>query len=162
MKRLLRPNLEVGNLKEIPLDVLAKKNIRGIIFDLDNTIIAWDKREMEQEIIEWLRLLQAKGFKLCIVSNSMKKRVRIIAESLAFPYAARAGKPLRRGFRKALELLSLEGDEVAVVGDQLFTDVLGGNRIGAFTILVRPLGQKEFFTTRCMRILEGLVFKRKK
>lgn len=162
IKGLLRPDLMVEHLFDIPLDVLEKNQIRGMIFDLDNTIIAWNGKEMEEDIIHWLRTVQKRGFQLYIVSNSMKNRVRRIAEQLSVPFTARAGKPMRGGFRDALTLFGLDGGSVAVVGDQLFTDVLGGNRIGAFTILVKPLSDREFFTTKLTRIVEKIMLRKRK
>ena len=161
IRRLLYPDLEVERLIDIPMTLLKEKNIQGLIFDLDNTIIGWDSNEMQQEIISWLSNLKDKGFKIYIVSNSMKKRVKNIAESLSIPYIARAGKPMNYGFLKALKNLNLDSNSVAVVGDQIFTDVLGGNRIGAFTILVKPLSKKEFFTTQLTRKFERLLLDRK-
>lgn len=161
IKRLLYPNLEVEHLFDIPLTLLQEKNIQGFIFDLDNTIIAWDSNEMQAEITKWLKALMQQGFKIYIVSNSMTGRVKNIAEKLALPYTARAVKPMNYGFRQALKELNLDSAHVAVVGDQVFTDVLGGNRIGAFTILVKPLGKKEFFTTQITRAFERLIINRK-
>lgn len=158
IKRLFYPDLSVDHIRDIPIDILEAKQIRGVIFDLDNTIIAWGSANMDGEMIKWLRLLEKRGFRLCIVSNSMKKRVREIAQSINIPYIARAGKPLRSGFCRALQTLDLHGNEVAVVGDQRFTDIVGGNRIGAFTILVNPLGAKEFFATKITRSLVKLLF----
>ena len=161
IRRLLYPDLEIERLIDIPMTLLKEKNIQGLIFDLDNTIIGWDSNEMQQEIISWLSNLKDNGFKIYIVSNSMKKRVKNIAESLSIPYIARAGKPMNYGFLKALKNLNLDSKSVAVVGDQIFTDVLGGNRIGAFTILVKPLSKKEFFTTQLTRKFERLLLDRK-
>lgn len=158
IKRLFYPDLSVDHIRDIPIDILEAKQIRGVIFDLDNTIIAWGSANMDGEMIKWLRLLERRGFRLCIVSNSMKKRVREIAQSINIPYIARAGKPLRSGFCRALQTIDLRGNEVAVVGDQRFTDIVGGNRIGAFTILVNPLGEKEFFATKITRSLVKLLF----
>lgn len=149
----------IDHLFEVPLIELKKRNIAGIVFDLDNTIIAWSSKEMEQTVIDWLSQLKDQGFKLCIVSNSMESRVGRIARNLMIPYIARACKPLGCGFHAALKEISLQSYQVAVVGDQLFTDVFGGNRIGSFTILVKPLGNQEFIITKLTRILEKIVLK---
>lgn len=162
IRRLLQPDLIVDHLFDIPLEELKQKRIQGIIFDLDNTIIAWSGNEMEADIVSWLHGLKTRGFQIYIVSNSLKNRVKKIADMLRVGYTARAGKPMSGGFFKALQYFSLDGERVAVVGDQLLTDVLGGNRIGAFTILVKPLGENEFFTTKLTRKLEKILLKKRK
>lgn len=160
MKRLLQPDLMVEHLFDVPLELLKEKEIRGIIFDLDNTIISWNSKEMTLDIVQWLSELKVQGFQLYIVSNSLKSRVRKIAERLEVPYTGRAGKPLNGGFNAALKTFGLDASKVAVIGDQLFTDVFGGNRIGAFTILVKPLSRNEFFTTKLTRFLEEFIIKK--
>jgi hypothetical protein len=146
----------VNSLHDIELQTLKTWGIKGIIFDLDNTIIPWDRPNMSPEIIQWLNGLVAQGFKLCLVSNNMGKRVKKIADSFAIPFVARAYKPAKSGFRQAIVTMELTEGQVAVVGDQLFTDVLGGNRLGLCTIWVAPLTSKEFIGTRITRRLEKL------
>ncbi|MDT8901811.1 YqeG family HAD IIIA-type phosphatase [Anaeroselena agilis] len=156
MYRLLCPNLAVDSLFEIDLDSLADQGIRGVIFDLDNTIIPWDSREMDAAIVAWLEDVLARGFKVAIVSNNWRGRVREIAARFGLPFFSRAYKPAKTGFRKALAELKLEPGETAVIGDQLFTDVLGGNRMGLLTIWVKPLTAHEFIGTRIHRRFERL------
>ena len=162
MYKKITPCLAVGSLAEINPCSLIQQGIRGIIFDLDNTIVPWGNPLLAKEVIDWFAKLQKKGFKICIVSNSRSKRVRKIAVQAAVPYIAGAIKPLKSGFRQAAKLMQLPDSQIAVVGDQLFTDMLGGNRLGMFTILVPPLSKREFFTTVFMRKLESLVMKRLK
>ena len=156
MYRLLCPTLAVETLFDIDIDALAAQGIRGIIFDLDNTIIPWDSREMDATIVAWLRDVLDRGFKVAIVSNNWRGRVREIAARFDLPFVSRAYKPAKTGFRRALVELGLEPGEVAVVGDQLFTDVLGGNRLGLMTIWVKPLSAHEFIGTRIQRRAERL------
>ncbi len=156
MYRLLCPTLAVETLFDIDIDALAAQGIRGIIFDLDNTIIPWDSREMDATIVAWLRDVLDRGFKVAIVSNNWRGRVREIAARFDLPFVSRAYKPAKTGFRRALAELGLEPGEVAVVGDQLFTDVLGGNRLGLMTIWVKPLSANEFIGTLIQRRAERL------
>lgn len=156
MYRLLCPNLAVDSLFAIDLDALAGQGIRGVIFDLDNTIIPWDSREMDAAIVAWLEDVLASGFKVAIVSNNWRGRVREIAARFDLPFVSRAYKPAKTGFRRALAALGLEPGEAVVVGDQLFTDVLGGNRLGLMTIWVKPLTAREFIGTRIHRRFERL------
>ena len=150
------PRVKVNSLYEIKLDKLRKLEIKGIIFDLDNTIIPWDSPHMQPEIIVWINHLQANGFKICLVSNNMGQRVGDIAGLLCIPYISRAYKPAKTGFRRAVKAMGLAENEVAVVGDQLFTDILGGNRLGLFTIWVTPLSSNEFIGTKITRKLEKI------
>lgn len=156
MYNLLCPNITINSLHDIKPNALQHMGIRGIIFDLDNTIIPWDSEQMSPEIIQWLHTLLAQGFKLCLVSNNMGKRVQTIAGILGIPFIARAYKPAKTGFRQAIATMELTESQVAVVGDQLFTDILGGNRLGLYTIWVTPLSAKEFVGTKITRRLEKL------
>ncbi|SDF09181.1 YqeG family HAD IIIA-type phosphatase [Sporolituus thermophilus] len=156
MYRLLCPDTTVNTLHEIDLNDLEKRGIRGIIFDLDNTIVPWNSLEMCPRITDWLNEVQAKGFKVAIVSNNWQKRVKEIAQRFNLPFVSRAYKPAKAGFRQALVVLGLQPDQVAVVGDQLFTDILGGNRLGLYTIWVKPLATKEFIGTKIQRQFEKL------
>lgn len=154
MYKLLCPHIIVKTLYDIELYTLKERGIKGIIFDLDNTIIPWDRPNMSPEITQWLHGLLAQGFKLCLVSNNMDKRVKKIAGIFDIPFVARAYKPAKTGFRRAMATMELTDLQVAVVGDQLFTDVLGGNRLGLCTIWVAPLTTKEFIGTKITRRLE--------
>lgn len=153
---LVCPSLIVKSLYDINTGELRELGIRGFIFDLDNTIIPWDSETMQPEVITWMEDLLEIGFKLCLVSNNWNKRVRRIAEDLGIPFVSRAYKPAKTGFRQAAGLMNLPPKEVAVVGDQLFTDILGGNRNGMYTIMVAPLSSQEFIGTKITRKIEKI------
>jgi len=156
---LLCPKVIVNILTDIELTPLHDRGIKGIIFDLDNTIIPWDKEQMSPHIIEWLHFLLSQGFKLCLVSNNLGKRVENIAGIFNIPFVSRAYKPAKSGFRQAVRAMELADNQVAVVGDQLFTDILGGNRLGLYTIWVKPLSTKEFIGTRITRRVEKMAIR---
>ena len=156
----LYPTLYVDEISEIPLDMLIKKGIRGMIIDLDNTIAPWDQPTVTQSAEKWLQKAKNAGFKIFLVSNSTSSRVNYFMETLDIPGISMAQKPRRGSFRKALELMGLDRKEVTVIGDQIFTDVLGGNRLNLHTILVNPINRKEFFFTRFVRLAEKFVMKR--
>lgn len=156
MYSLLCPDSMVDSVFDIDLTNLRSKGIRGMIFDLDNTIIPWDSGEMCPLIQDWLRELMRSGIKVVIVSNNWKKRVRTIADSFGIPFVSRAYKPAKYGFIQASRILELAPWEIAMVGDQMFTDVLGGNRLGFFTIWVKPINSQEYIGTRITRHLEKL------
>lgn len=156
MLKLLVPLMVVNTLYDINLTELKQRGICGIAFDLDNTIIPWNSSDISPEVLVWLNNLATQGFKLCLVSNNSKERVRKIAEQCGAPFVAQALKPTRSGFRQAAQMMGVSPATVAVVGDQLFTDILGGNRLGMVTIWVKPLTSKEFVGTKITRQFEKL------
>lgn len=156
----LYPKLYVANLFQINLDDLKQRGIKAIFFDIDNTIVPWDSHQLAPEIETWFRDVCNHGFKVCFVSNNNEQRVSTLCCSLQVPGVHRAAKPRRKGLRQALALLETDIHEAAFVGDQIFTDVLAGNRLGLYTILVEPLLGKEFIGTKINRQLEKLVLKR--
>lgn len=154
---LLTPYREVESVLDIDLPELGSLGIRGVLLDLDNTLLAWNNLVLSNEVQEWVRRALDQGFRLCIVSNAHWMRLETQSVILGIPYFPAARKPSRKALRKALDLLDLEPHETAMVGDQVFTDVLGGNRMGLFTILVVPLHLKEQWWMRAVRWLESWV-----
>ncbi|NPV52842.1 MAG: YqeG family HAD IIIA-type phosphatase [Firmicutes bacterium] len=159
MLEILCPDLYVDSVPDIDLDKLRERGIRGIIFDIDNTIAEWGSNSVDPRTEQWITRAKDAGFKMCILSNNLVKRIRLISEALDIPYAPAGIKPRKAAFLRAMRLLGTRGGETAVIGDQLFTDILGGNLSGLFTILVKPLCRREFITTRFMRVLERLVMR---
>jgi len=157
---MLCPNECVRSVTEIDLPRLWEQGLRGLILDVDNTLLAWEADDLPQEVIEWADAARSQGFRLCIASNGVKSRVRAIADRLNVPAISKAVKPRKRPFRKALELMGLPAGQAAVVGDQLFTDVLGGNRLDMYTILINPVSRNELRTTRLVRRVERRVISR--
>ncbi len=158
--RKLTPHLMVKRLPDVSLDFLWEKGIRGLIIDLDNTLVPWGGFEFPPGVKSWVKEAQERGFKIFLVSNALEERVNHFRESLGIPGISQAQKPRGGAFRLALQEMGLEKNQVAVVGDQLFTDVWGGNRLGLFTILVSPVNDEEFFFTRLVRRIERRVLKR--
>ncbi|MEW6308633.1 MAG: YqeG family HAD IIIA-type phosphatase [Bacillota bacterium] len=159
MFEVLRPRDTADSIYHIDLAALKLKGIRGIIFDLDNTLTSWDQGQVLPELVRWFAALRQSGLNAAIVSNNKAARVEQFASALGIPGMAMAGKPRRGSFRKAMQLMGTTAADTAVVGDQVFTDILGGNRLGTHTVLVQPIGTAEFVWTRLMRRLEALVLK---
>lgn len=157
--RLLRPAEYRESIQKIDLDRLKAKGIRAILMDLDNTLVRWNHPEPPEGLVQWLERVRNAGITPCIVSNNKGPRVRTFAERIGVPFVSKASKPRRRGFREAMARLGVSPQETVVVGDQIFTDVLGGNRSGAYTILVVPIDTHEFFGTRMVRIVERVVLR---
>lgn len=154
--RLLRPAEYWSSLFAVDLDRLRARGIRGLIVDLDNTLVAWRHPQPTPAVHQWLERARAAGFQVCIVSNGGARRVEAFAAACGIPCVGGAAKPRRGAFRAALQCLGTRPEETAVVGDQIFTDVLGGNRVGLYTILVQPMSSREFVGTRLVRRLERL------
>ncbi len=158
----LFPRLYVPTLLDIPLDELGKKGIKAFILDLDNTITEWNNNSITEEVRQWFSQVKAAGFKACILSNNAEQRVLQVAQDLNIPYIFRAQKPRRGGYYQAVERMGVKPEETAVIGDQIFTDVLGGNRAGLYTILVVPISSREFMGTKISRAMEYFVLRRLK
>lgn len=158
----LLPKEFVFSVFEITPEKLNKLGIKGIITDLDNTLIEWNRADATEEIKAWLKELQNAGIQVIIASNNNEERVKRFAEPLGIPYIYRAKKPLGRAYLAALEQLKLPKKEVAMVGDQLLTDIMGANRLNLYTFLVRPVAESDGFVTRFNRFIERRVFNRLK
>ena len=157
---MLKPRARLKSVTAITPESLRERRLKAILLDLDNTLVPYKTYgEAPQGLMEWLQTLKEAGIQIMLVSNGSRGRVRYWSEKLEIPGFGPAGKPWF-GFRKALRRLALSPREVAVVGDQLFTDVLGGNLIGAYTVLVPPLSKREMGYTRLVRKLERWVLQK--
>lgn len=158
---LLYPKMYVSSVTHIEPEGLYKRGIRCVLFDLDNTVVPRDEDDLPPEVAGWINKLIAQGIKVCVVSNNGPERINRVAGIEEIPSVCRAVKPLKQPFRRAMNMLGVTPEETAVVGDQIFTDILGGNRLGLFTILVVPMPGKEYWATQVLsRRLEKLVLKR--
>lgn len=156
----LYPDLYLNNVKEITPEILEKNNIKGLILDIDNTLIDYDKALLKG-CVEWCKELKKNGIKMCILSNTNKlDKVKRVAETLELEYLYFAHKPSKKGFKKAINLLKLKKENIATVGDQIFTDVFGGNRCNIFTILTKPIDTRDIFITKLKRPFENIVIKK--
>lgn len=154
------PDLYLDSVININATLLKKNNLAGLILDVDNTLIDY-YRNMLDGVPKWCEELKQEGIKCIIVSNSNKReKVENVAKALDIDYIMFAKKPMKSGFKRALELLELKEFEVAVVGDQLFTDVLGAKRMNMFSILVKQVGEKDLFITKLKRPIENAIVKK--
>jgi HAD superfamily phosphatase (TIGR01668 family) len=149
-----RADHHVETLPEVALDRLAQAGIRGIIVDLDNTVCAYHRPELAPGVAEWVAAARARGFALVLVSNNFSERVASVGARLGIPVVPNALKPLPFAFLRALKLLGTPRHATVVIGDQLFTDVLGAKLLGLQTILTDPLVEVDFPLTRVLRFLE--------
>ena len=155
------PKKIFDSILDIDADFLKKNNIRGILLDVDNTLIDYNNIVIDG-INEWILEMKKAEIKLCIVSNtSKKKKAQKMSDLLDVPYIFFAKKPLKKSFFKAKKILKIEKfSEIAAVGDQVLTDVFGANRCGIYSILVKPIYYKDIFVTRFNRILERQILKK--
>lgn len=156
-----RPTLRAGSVQSITAEFLAERGVTALILDLDNTLVPWHGREVDPEIAGWIARMQGAGIRMCIVSNTHRpKRLAELASILGISYVPSGGKPRRRGFLRAMLQMESTALETAVVGDQVMTDIWGGNRCGLLTILVDPLSPIEFVGTRVIsRNVERLLLR---
>ena len=151
------PNRFAPRLHAVPHEELEAAGIRGLIVDLDNTLMGFRETELGREHLDWVARAHDRGFRIVMLSNNFSTRVRSIAAQLGVGCIPNALKPLPFGFLKAKGALKLRRREIAVVGDQLFTDVLGGKLCGFYTILTEPIETKDFAITRFFRFFERLM-----
>ncbi|MCL6518590.1 MAG: YqeG family HAD IIIA-type phosphatase [Armatimonadetes bacterium] len=163
MNKLLKlfcPDEYLSSVSQIDLQALRNRGFSAILVDLDNTLVPWRKSEVPKETHNWLQKAKEYGFKVCIVSNTrFPNRLKRLAKEMNLPYVNKVLKPRRGGFREALRLLDVEPEHAVVVGDQVFTDILGGERLGLYTILVRPLSKHEFIATIISRFFERMLLR---
>lgn len=158
-RRLLAPDLYYTSVHAIDLDALRAEGICALLLDLDNTLLPRDTNVVPDDLKEWAAELGARGFVACLVSNNWHERVKHVADELGFELVDKAVKPFPFAFRRAVKRLGVRRDQVAVVGDQVFTDILGGSLIGVRTLLVQPLSASDLPHTLFLRILESRVLK---
>ena len=157
MLELLVPKLRVHTVFCIPMEKLYAQGYRGVIIDLDNTLVGAKTAAAPTELIEWFIKVKKIGFQIMIVSNNYLARVSLFANPLRIHFLSKARKPLHRAFKKSMGMMDVTPEQTIVIGDQLLTDVLGGNRLGLYTILVLPIAiHEEGWMTRFNRRLERL------
>lgn len=154
------PNAYLKSVQDITIQFLMKNKIKALILDVDNTLIDY-YRNLSDDVVKWARELKGQGLRLYILSNTNKKdKVETVAKKLEIPYRMFARKPSKKGFIKIQKELKLEPEKIGVVGDQIFTDVIGGNRCKMFTILVDPVTSKDYWYTAWKRPIENKIKKK--
>lgn len=164
MFRAFYPKEYLDSAYDIPYEEFYKKGIRGVIFDIDNTLVPHGA-PADGRALELFARLKKAGFHTCLMSNNKKPRVASFAARVGSEYLYKAGKPGLAGYRKAMRKMGTTERSTLFVGDQLFTDVYGANRAGIYAILVKPIHPKEEIQIVIKRRLEWIVlwfYERKK
>ncbi|MCE5268750.1 MAG: YqeG family HAD IIIA-type phosphatase [Planctomycetaceae bacterium] len=158
MFHLLTPHYRVHRAWELTPEQLRQWGIRALLMDVDCTLTRYRQPEAMPEVVAWIDQLRDAGVRMCLVSNGMSGRIRRFAERLSLPCVSNALKPLPRGVRDALHQLGSLPAETAIIGDQLFADVMAGRLAGVRSILVEPIHpEEEPWYTRLKRFPERLV-----
>lgn len=159
MLKRFYPNAYVESIYKINYEKLMKSGRIHLLFDLDNTIAPFDIKEPDDETILFFKELVEKGFKICIISNNKRKRVEHFNKNLNLEIFPEAGKPKLAGIKKAIISIGGEKNTTVIIGDQLFTDMWVGNRLEIYSILVKPIANRDEFTVKLKRGAEKIVLK---
>jgi HAD superfamily phosphatase (TIGR01668 family) len=160
MLSLVTPDLQIDNVLELTVDRVRSLHLDGLLLDMDCTLKDYHDRHCNAEVLQWIKTLSSSGIQLCIMSNAKLERLLPLVETIGIPFVAKAFKPLPFGCKSGLQKLQLSAQRTAMVGDQLFSDVLAGRLAGLYTILVRPTSAEEPWFTRIKRPMERRVLRR--
>ena len=154
------PDLYKKSIYVIDYNKLKNNGIKCLLFDLDNTIVPYNEKVPPKKVIDLFKKLKEIGFKVIIFSNSGKRRLKIFKETLEVDCCPRACKPSTKKFIKVMKELSFNESEVAIIGDQIMTDILGGNLTGITTILINPISKNDIIFTKINRLRERRVIRK--
>ncbi|PKM54642.1 MAG: YqeG family HAD IIIA-type phosphatase [Firmicutes bacterium HGW-Firmicutes-5] len=158
--KILYPDEYLDQVYDIDFESLYEQGYRAVLFDVDNTLVPFDQFDAHDELIRLMEVLQTKGYKVALVSNNSKDRVDTLNQGLKIPVMANAMKPFTYKLKRILKTIEVEPQKAIFVGDQIFTDVWVGNRLGLYTILVKPIQAKEQMVTYVKRRTEKLLLNR--
>lgn len=159
MNKKNTPDLFLDSVLSIDLDALKARGIDTLLLDMDNTILPRDCQSVPPELSAWASSLIPAGFKVCLLSNNWHGRIARVADKYGFELVSKAVKPLPPAYLLALHRTKSRARNAAMIGDQFFTDILGGSLLGVYTILVEPLSEKDLKHTLMLRHLEKRVLK---
>ena len=159
---MFKPNIKLHRITDITLELLCKKNIKGLVLDVDNTLSTHHGISLVEGLENWISIMQDAGIKLIILSNSKEKRVKPFADKIGLDYASLGCKPLPFGYMKVKKRLGFKRKEIAIVGDQMFTDVIGGNFFGIITIMTDLILAEDKPSFKIRRKLEKKFLKKMK
>lgn len=151
------PDKIANSVFELDESFYKKSGIKGVIFDIDNTLVCHHEIVPPQKVKDYFGFLSEIGIKAAIASNNYSERVEPFCKELDVPYVSRAWKPFKKNLKTLSSELSLMTEEICLVGDQIFTDIYGGKRMGFYTVLVAAVGENETSFVAFKRFFEKLV-----
>ena len=157
---LLKPDVKFKGITDITVDVLKKYGINALLLDVDNTMSTHHGTVLTDGLCEWIAAMQQNGIKLMVLSNSKRRRIEPFANRIGLPFISLSCKPLPTGYLRGVKALGEKRKNTAIVGDQIFTDVLGGNTVGIKTILLTPIKLEDGWSFKLRRNLEKKVYKK--
>ena len=157
---MFKPDFILNSVADIDVKFLMRIGARGLILDIDNTLAIPDEKTVPEEISLWIAEMKKCGVPMVLLSNNSAERISSFAKLVDIPFVAKGGKPLKKGYVKAAELLNSPIYRCAAVGDQLFTDIWGGNNAKAVTVLTMPFAKDQTFFISIKRILEKPLLKK--
>jgi len=150
----LTPDFIYNNIYEIDFDELKRKDIKSLIFDIDNTLVSYKQPEPTPEVVDLMTKLKSKDFSICFISNNNRQRVDLFNSGFKYPAFYDAGKPSIKFLKKAIDELDIKSENTAVIGDQLFTDVVAAKRMNMTALLVSPIEPVESVFFKLKRLGE--------
>ncbi len=156
---MFRPNIKLDRVTDITIDILNKYNINSLVLDVDNTLSTHHGQVLTDGLTQWLVSMRENGIKMTVLSNSNSKRLEPFAKKIGLDYISLGLKPLPFGYLRAIKRLGSKFKETAIVGDQIFTDILGGNMVGIKTILLTPIKPESSLRFRMKRKVEASLIK---
>ncbi|SDL43302.1 YqeG family HAD IIIA-type phosphatase [Halarsenatibacter silvermanii] len=157
MLELLKPDDRFEHISDIDLDYFSDRNLFGMVIDIDNTVMPYSCQDIPGRIKTWINKADEMGYKISFVSNTATERTEYLAEEFGFPVYGMSLKPLRKNLLRVQNEFDIPKKNMVIIGDQIFTDILGGNLAGFYTILVEPLTERDFIVTKGLRWLESFI-----
>ncbi len=157
---LLKPDIKLHGITDITVELLKEYNIKALLLDVDNTMSTHHGTILTDGLLEWIVKMQDAGIKLMVLSNSKRFRIEPFASRIGLPFISLGCKPLPTGYLRGVKALGEKRKNVAIVGDQIFTDILGGKIVGVKTILLTPIKLEDGWSFKIRRKLEKKLYKK--
>lgn len=157
---LLKPDIKLHGITDITVELLKNHDIKALLLDVDNTMSTHHGTILTEGLMEWIDKMQQSGIKLMVLSNSKRFRIQPFAARIGLPFISLGCKPLPTGYLRGVKALGEKRNNVAIVGDQIFTDILGGNAVGVKTILLTPIKPEDGWSFKIRRKLEKKLYKK--
>lgn len=153
------PDIKLERVTDIKKELLEKFSIKAIMLDVDNTLSTHHGQVLTDGLEDWLLYMKESGIKIMVLSNSKRERVEPFAAKINLPFISLGLKPLPFGYIRALKAFGTKRNETAIVGDQIFTDIIGGNAVGVKTVLLTPIKPEDGWSFKLRRKLEKIIIK---